>query len=272
MHSDDSKVVEDSQRIRLDFPTQLTAEQWSTENSDLSADSWNTDGAIPFVVITLEPTKDYLQDTVAVSLGLSDYSTERHADLAPSLGSLWDGKSAGGHRYPGLRETLRDSARDLKETMDIYQAESEATHLERPNSETETSRQGSRPSWFLSAQIMYDTIMAFSPILEETVRSFLEDPDSNFEMSQINSQLEESQKPINHADLFRFVSFKTAKALAFHPQIGEVYNRGLWRVADGKVETHDVRTPDESTAQIPYASDCLLTLFEGVEWNSDEQN
>ncbi|GFZ43490.1 hypothetical protein JCM24511_01210 [Saitozyma sp. JCM 24511] len=270
MHSDKSKVVEDSQRIRLDFPTQLTAEHWSTEASNLADESWNSDGAVPFAVITLEPTKDFLQDTVAVSLGLSEYSAERHAHITPSLGSLWDGKAVGGHRHQGLREALRDSVRDLKDTMDIYQAESESTHLEQPNSET--SRQGSTPSWFFSAQIMCDTIMAFAPILEGTVRSFLEDPESNFEMSQINSQLEGSEKPINHSDLFRFVSFKTAKALAWHPQVEEVYTHGLWRVDDGKVETHDVRTPDESTVQIPYASDCLLTLFEGVKWDSCEQN
>jgi hypothetical protein len=264
MSSDESKVEFDIRRgkfVRLRTPPY----QWSRQISDTSnqpSDSdqtWNPNGAMPFAVITLEPTQHPFTKAVDVCLGLSDYSTGTNAHLVPCLGSIWDGNGSS----KGLGEELRDSVLEMKDNMDSTQR-----GIENAN---RTARNAWQDSSYFTAQIMYDTVMRFAPNLEATVEDFLSDPDTNFEMARIENQLEDSQKPIDHSTAFRFISLEKSEKLANLHGAEEHLSRGLWRVAENKVETRLIMMPDRSTISIPYVSDCLVTLFDQVKWDSFEK-
>ncbi|GFZ43491.1 hypothetical protein JCM24511_01211 [Saitozyma sp. JCM 24511] len=262
MSSDESKVLFDSQRGMF-AGLRSPPNQWSTQISDTSNQpsdqTWDPDGAIPFAVITLEPTLHPFTKAVDVCLGLSDYSTGTNAYLVPSLGCIWDGNG----RSKGLAEELRDSVLEMKEAMDAVQRSTEYANR--------TERNAWQDSSWSTAQILYDTIMKVAPDLEQTVQDFLGNPNANFEMARIENQLEDSQKPINHSTLFRLISLKKSENLANRHGAPDHLTRGSWRVAEDKVETHLVRMPDRSTISIPYVSDCLVTLFDQVKWNSLKQ-
>jgi hypothetical protein len=249
MSSDESKVEFDIRRgkfVRLRTPPY----QWSRQISDTSnqpSDSdqtWNPNGAMPFAVITLEPTQH-------------PFTTNAH--LVPCLGSIWDGNGSS----KGLGEELRDSVLEMKDNMDSTQR-----GIENAN---RTARNAWQDSSYFTAQIMYDTVMRFAPNLEATVEDFLSDPDTNFEMARIENQLEDSQKPIDHSTAFRFISLEKSEKLANLHGAEEHLSRGLWRVAENKVETRLIMMPDRSTISIPYVSDCLVTLFDQVKWDSFEK-
>jgi hypothetical protein len=120
MSSDESKVIFDIQRGRFGR-LRITPNQWSTQISDTSNqtsnETWNPDRAMPFAVITLEPTEHPFHHGVDVCLGLSDYSTGTNSHLVASLGSIWDGNGS----FKGLAEVLRDSVLEMKDDMDSRQ-------------------------------------------------------------------------------------------------------------------------------------------------------
>jgi hypothetical protein len=262
MSSDESKVISDIQRgqfSRLRSPPSQWSSQISDPSNQTSNQTWNPDGATPFAVITLEPTVHPFTNAVDVCLGLSEYSTGTNAHLVPSLGSIWDGNGIS----KGLGGELRDSVQEMKDDMDAVQRRTEYANS--------TWRNGwQEASWF-TAQIMYETIMAVAPDLEQTVKDFLGDPNANFAMARIEGQLEDSQKPIDHSALFRFISLNKSEELADRHGAEHQLTRGSWRVAEDKVERHLVRMPDRSTVSIPYVSDCLVTLFDEVKWDSFKQ-